>query len=155
MKRALVALVSLLLVTGVAAEALGRWRGSGPIYSVAAVQAGLARDPGAWVNRTLRVRGIAQPCGGMLDGPSGFCYGGLPVLVDDKIAGPGIQFGRGRPNPLYAALRHIPRLGNMVPPPAEFFWSRPATYSVEIVVDTMPAFGTGAAYEALLQDAAP
>jgi hypothetical protein len=59
---------------------------------------------------------------------------------------------RGQPDPIYAPLRTIPLLRDLVPAPAAFHWGVPATYTVEIVwlPDAVPYD-----YEALLLDAAP
>jgi hypothetical protein len=153
----LVALLSMLLVAGLAATALGRQGGRSPVYSVAALRAGLDRDPGAWLNRTLRVRGVAAPCEVTMSGPNSPCRGGLPVLLDDTAVheDAALPLGRGRPDPAYAALRRIPLLGHLVPSPPYFAWGMPATYTVEIVVEPFPVAGTVDGYRVLLLDAAP
>ena len=55
----LLVLLGLALVTGLALAAIDRGPDRGPGYTVAQVQAGLARRPRAWVGRTVWVRGRA------------------------------------------------------------------------------------------------
>jgi hypothetical protein len=57
----LAALLGPLLATALAVAALGGGVGRVPEHSVPEVLAGLARDPQAWLGRTVRPRGIALP----------------------------------------------------------------------------------------------
>jgi hypothetical protein len=153
----LVGLLSLLLVADLVATAHSRHGERGPVYSVAALRAGLVRDPGAWLNRTVRVRGVAAPCEVTMSGPNSPRRGGLPVLLDNSTAGgdAALPFGRAQPDPAYAALRRLPLLGRLVPSPADFAWGTPAAYTVEIVAEPFPVAGTVDGYRLLLVDAAP
>jgi hypothetical protein len=156
----LAGLLGLVLLTGLAVAVLGSQGHRSRVYTVAELRAGLHQDPGTWVGRTLRVRGVVMWCGATLTGlPTAPCIRGLAVLRGVTGAGEGssLLLGRGQPDPAYAPLRGIPLLGYLLPAPAAFHWGVPATYTVEIVALPAARPDTKAMYdyEALLQDAAP
>ena len=77
--------------------AIPRFTVSPPVYTVAQVQAGLARDPSAWVGRTVLVRGEVD--GGwfgfrLLAARLGGMAGGAVTGVVRHIAAPPIRVGR-------------------------------------------------------------
>ncbi len=52
--------LGIALLAGLVASVVGRPSSpAGPVYTVAQVRAGLARQPGAWAGRTLLVHGVA------------------------------------------------------------------------------------------------
>ena len=62
--------------------------GRSPVYSAAAVQAGLARNPEAWVGRTVRVRGTAVAAGCFMATESALALCSPPRLwLDDADPG--------------------------------------------------------------------
>jgi len=81
--------VGMAVLAGLVAAVVSRlFSSDGPVYTVAQVRAGLARQPAAWAGRTLLVRGSAtQTLWGIRSTPSGayevhFCnarfFGGHP-----------------------------------------------------------------------------
>lgn len=55
-------LLGCVLAARLALGAIGGWPGHDPVYTVAQVRAGLARDAEVWVGRSVLVRGMADPC---------------------------------------------------------------------------------------------
>jgi hypothetical protein len=155
MRVLLLALLGLVLVTSLAVPMLLSQGQERRVYTLAAVRTGLERDPRAWLRRALRVRGVAVPCGDTLAAPNMHCMYGLPVLRAEAGASGGMLLRRGQPDQVYAPLRNIPLLRDLLPAPAAFHWGVPATYMVEIVALPNAIPGTPDDYEALLLDTAP
>jgi len=147
-----------VLLAAVLAVAAFAGVGRSPIYSVAAVQAGLARDPQAWLGRTVLVRGVVEPCLG-----SGslarflHCHRQPQDRLDPDPAteGGSLPLVSGSQNVWLAFLRHLPLMDRVLPPQQTPQWRTLATYRVQL--RAMPAGDcTGQPYyEALLLDAAP
>jgi hypothetical protein len=80
--------LGIALLAGLVAAVVGRPSSpAGPVYTVAQVRAGLARQPGAWAGRTLLVRGSAAEtfwATGPTSGQGHLCdprfFGGHPQL---------------------------------------------------------------------------
>jgi len=102
MKVLCLVLLGLALITGSAVAVLVSQGDGNRVYMVAEVSAGLHQDPGAWVGRTLRVRGVAEPCEYTLPGSASMCWGGLPVLRSDAGVGQvsSVLLWRGQPDPV-------------------------------------------------------
>jgi hypothetical protein len=153
------ALLCLLLAGGLAAVALVRPPAHGPVYTVAQVQAQLARRPRAWTGRMLLVRGVAEVTVCVSTTPDGplLCAPPRAVLRD---AGPPAASGSlplvwAGPNPLLAVVRRVPLLGGLVPVPQVMDWGEVVTYRVELRTTADGPCGAGACYEAMVLDAAP
>ncbi len=136
MKRAALALpllAALLLAAGLALpNALRRaFPASPPIYPLATVQAGLQRQPGAWLGRTIYLRGVRvgwQTRGCPLavkhpPAPSASCIVWLSLAAADTptLVGAFQVFApphvAPRPAPV-APLRVLPLIGSLFPLPA-------------------------------------
>ena len=114
----LLALLGLILTTSLlVAITAGSDVTPGAVYSVAQVQAGLADHPQAWVGRTVRVRGMAEPCpwwGGTAR--LWQCADEPLILVSDPadlVAEP-LPLSRLAPDALLAVLRALPLLHDLV-----------------------------------------
>jgi hypothetical protein len=150
-------LLGLLLAGGLAAVACRRPLDTGPVYSVAQVQAGLADHPQAWVGRTVHLRAIAEPCP-LWGTPEGglHCASAQPVLVDQTASLTASLALTWRPQgPLLALLRGVPLLGDLVPAPRVPAWMAAATYHVQLRGVPAPRCGYSPCFQALLLDAAP
>ena len=134
----------------------------GTVYSVAAVNAYLANDPGSWLGRTIQVRGEIVPCiavpsaGG---GPcaeltpdsgrlEGYLKSGMPTAVALPVMHAGLD-------PVRSVVRWVPLLGRLVPAPQELHWGVVATYRVQLASVPNSICGAGACAEARLLDSAP
>jgi hypothetical protein len=104
--------------------------GGAPVYTVGQVEAGLARDPEAWTDRTFLLRGTAivaecphfvAICGPLIVG------GDRPPSMWDRLP-LAAQVG---PSGL-AFLRRIPVLSSILPRAAVIRWDVPATYRVHL-----------------------
>jgi hypothetical protein len=143
----LVAALALVLGAGGAAAIRTSQRADGPVYTVAEVQAHLERNPGAWVGRTLLVRGMVggEPA-----------YDPSPSLVDAS-ASPAVDplpLAREGPDPLWAFLRCLPWLASLAPRAQALHWGEAAVYRVRVQAQTQTYCGASVCYEAVLLDAA-
>ena len=75
MKRALAAVVSLILIAVLVTVLVGHFRPTDHVYMVADVQVGLWRDPQAWIGRTVLIRGLDEQIGLS-------CAGSTRTIVD-------------------------------------------------------------------------
>jgi hypothetical protein len=157
MKRYLPVLCAgLCLLLGLALAVCGL-RDRGPIYSVAAIQARLARHPDAWVGRTLLVRGVAvaPPCAQqsvtvVLCGPLRFA-----LRDPDPAAAPlGMALAWAGSDSLLTSLRRVPFVGSIVPAPQAIRWDVVAVYRVRFRALAGRSCGVGC-YAAVVLDAAP
>ncbi len=106
-----------------------------PVYSVAQISAGLARNPAAWVGRTLLVRGTAvelYPCAPSVT----LCYL-QALLLDDATQNAGVQFPLEvqAGDSTWNILRRVPVVGSLLTRgtgPAPVDWNEPAVYSVQL-----------------------
>jgi hypothetical protein len=153
----LVALLSLLLAGLVVAAALSAGHGDqAPVYPVAAVQAGLARDPAAWLGRAVRVRGVAVLCvsSDSQSDPS-LCSHGSTYLLDAAEANQVLPLAWAGSDPLLAVVRRVPLLGGLLPAPQVVHWAAVATYHVALRAVPGERCGVPSCFEALLLDAEP
>jgi hypothetical protein len=140
-------------------------RDHGPSYTVSQVQAGLAHDPRAWTNRTLRLRGVATAVGCWVTaaglGEDGmkrtdWCPPPRFVLGDaDPTAVAALPLAWTSPDPLLAIGRRVPPLSALLPAPQAVDWGEAAVYRVRVLAQTQTYCGARVCYEALLLDAAP
>ena len=149
--------VCLALLLSIVISAVGR-PSSGTIYSLAAVQAGLARDPDVWVNRTVRVRAIATGCmapaGPARISPCAEVAGGLyGVGATNTISYTPVTDGPS--DPWLSFLRRLPLLGSLAPPAQRLDWGVTGAYRVRFRLAPTGLCGGGACVNAVLLDAAP
>jgi hypothetical protein len=150
-------LLGLALASGLAAVALRRPLDHGPVYTLAQVQAQLKRQPGAWVGRTVRVRGVATKCFMLLEHGYFRC---LPLL-QPHLSDPDLEVASepllawAAPDPLLAFVRRVPLLGGPLPAPQAVDWWEVATYRVELRAIADGPCGAGTCYVAVVLDAAP
>jgi hypothetical protein len=144
------------LVGGIASSLPER----GPVYAVAALQTHLAHEPAAWVNRTVRVRAIANAdgCSRWSSAERPTCLEWQALLFDpgaDAKARP-LPLARGPVSPLLVALRRAPFLSRLAPSPQKVVWDATATYRIRLrAVPCRPGGSAPCGYAALLLDAAP
>jgi hypothetical protein len=125
-----------------------------PVFSVAALQRQVVRDPGDWLGLTVRVRGRAatyktwSPPDSIVtrvelrDADTPFSSSGLPLVWDGG-------------DPLLTSLRQLPLLGQLVPPPQVIRWGARATYRVRLRVVPATSCMVLPCIEADLVDATP
>ncbi len=117
---------------------------AGAVYTVARVRAGLARNPQAWVGRTILVRGLVIRCRlveGCIALPPGIprvgLVDGIPIIEMPRAAvlsqALPLQVGE---DPLRSFLRLIPLLRGVVPAPRQLSPAQPTTYRVRLIVET-------------------
>jgi hypothetical protein len=147
----LIGVLGLLLATVLAVAALARRPVQGPVYSVAQVEAQLARAPERWVGRTVRVSGVAWPCLGWAYRP---CLIHVPLLADAD-ARVGLALARQTAHPLLAVVQALPLVGRLVPPEQAPRWGVLASYRVQIRAVPRAACTYWPCYEALLLDTRP
>jgi hypothetical protein len=158
MVRSRVALLAVLGLAGLAPAVAGlsAQLDPGPVYTVAQVQAQLARRPGAWAGRTVRVSGRAVACAIRFERGYLRCVGEEPRLIDPD-AGPAsepLPLVWGARDRLLTMVRRVPLLGGLLPAPQAVTWGAVATYRVGLqVIPGEPC--AAACYEAVLLDAAP
>jgi hypothetical protein len=148
-------LATSLVVTITAGSALT----PGTVYTAPQVQAGLADQPQAWVGRTVRVRGMAEPC--PYSGGTAYlwqCADDPLILVSDSTdrgAVP-LPLSPSAPNALLAVLRNLPLLHDLAfrSPAVPVF--APERFQVQVrSVDVQTCGGRSPCYEAVLLDATP
>jgi len=159
---ALVALLIGVRACLIAFAASSSAGGGGPIYSLASVQAGIARAPAVWSGRALRIEGrlhaayadeMCAPRAAYCDtskhylfdlaadAPAGTSIGGSVTLLDAGIApqapNPQLTLLVGAPDPLLGRLRQIPLLKSLLPQPQAMRFGKGAVYRVR--VERVPA----------------
>jgi hypothetical protein len=146
MKRRLSSLVCLLglLLTGLVFATLSRHQDQGPAYSLAQIQAHLARQPGRWLGRTVRVRGMVEisGCVGWEAGRVESCRDRSAYLLGRDGASL-LPVAGWEPDPLLAALRRLPLAGGLVPAPQAARWGALATYRVRLLDAAPGTLGEG------------
>jgi hypothetical protein len=123
----------------------------GPVVTVTEVEHALARDPAGWSGRIVRVRGRAARYVSWQAPDSLVTH---LVLVDPAPA-PSTQplaIVWGRPDPVLAALRQVPLVGAVVPPPQHLQPGSTAVYRVQVLAPTGRASAGGSV---VLLDAEP
>lgn len=147
---ALLGALLALSFAAASAAAIGAGHGNhARVYSLAVVQAGLARSPEAWVGRTIMVRGMVVT-GSPADYPS-------PSLMDADAAAAvdPLPLARAGPDPLRAFLRRLPWLGSLASGAQAIRWDEVAIYRVQLRVQVRAHCDGIRCYEAVLLDAAP
>jgi hypothetical protein len=163
-------MLGLALGGGLLAWIVTRPSASGPVYTVAALQAHLAQEPAAWLNRTIRVQAVVYA-----DGCATWSGDTLPTCLEwqallfnasaDASVHP-LALARGPVPSLLAVLRRVPFLHWGTPAPQVVHWETPApqvvhwetvaTYQIQLrAVSCRRGGAPPCAYEALLLDAAP
>lgn len=133
-----------------------------PVYSVAALRAGLLRSPGRWVEHTVRVRGVADSrC--QTGSGAGLPGRGQPVcsawradLQDPAGARATAEVSLLlAPPALLTALRRLPLARWLVGAPQQIQWGTLSTYRVRLQAAPPAMCATPPCYAALLLDAVP
>jgi hypothetical protein len=106
------------------------------VYSVATLQATVARNPRQWVGRVVQVRALAEPClaWGSLHSPLR-CTALHPDLVDPEGAGlvdPLPLVLNTDDHSLLGFLRQLGLINRLVPAAAVPAWDTLQTYSVRL-----------------------
>jgi hypothetical protein len=125
---------------------------AGQLYTVAQVQAGLLRNPAAWTDRTIWLRGTAVglPC------PSDLAACGPQTLLVGTGAQPlvfaQLSVAAQADNDVLRFLRRVPGLGVVLLQPPTLRWNVVATYRVRMrALSCAPI--SPACYEVVVQDA--
>jgi hypothetical protein len=128
-----------------------RTGGWGPVYSVAAVKQHLAQNPNGWSGRTVLVR--ARAIQERFWAPPDRLVTSI-ALVDPtattSIGSLSLQWSQ--PDLLLAALRRLPLLGHLVPPPQRPHWDGLAVYRLQLCA---PPGCVPSEADAVLLDATP
>jgi hypothetical protein len=149
-------LLGLLLAAGLAVPASSWLPAHGPVYTVAQLQAQLARDPAAVVGRTVGVRGIAIPAAcSTWDAEQDFpCPDRWRQGIVDPDGVTLLPLTVGAANPLLAFVRRVPLLGDLLPAPQALDWGEVATYRVQVRALPQGSCGMGRCVAAILLEAA-
>ena len=156
MARLLTALVALSVVVLAAGlmRATVHTRTPEPVYSFATVRAQLARDPAAWMGRSILVQAMAVAYHQRFDRGT--------ALTEIDLTDAGAQWSkqylpvlRGTPDPVVALLRRLPLLGHVLPAPQPLRWGVPAIYRLHFREVPCSAGAPQLCYIALLLDPAP
>jgi hypothetical protein len=152
-------LVAILLAGTIALAArglAGLATGAQPVYPVAAVEAGMRRDPSAWIGRTVLIRGVVL--GRFLDPgcsrptcPGTGAYSLAPSLSAAGMTPALLPLVPGSAGAWLAALRHIPVLRRFLPRPRAVQLFKEATYRVHLQ-EGHQACGARACMDAILVD---
>jgi len=125
----------------------------GSVYRVSQVAAALDHDPGAWVGRTVLVRGVAfqlvKGCG-----VRQWCAQGL-YEPGARRPGPILLLEPGQADPFVARLRRVPILGGLAPPAQHLRGQVVAVYRVRFQVVPYASCDAHPCVTALLVDATP
>jgi hypothetical protein len=134
------------------------------VYALATLESHLARDPAAWLHRSLRVRALLGGQCTALAGPyTPACAAWRMALTDPNASGDSGLYGTVRPLPLVwgeappvlAFLRRLPMVGQMLPRPQIVHSSVPAVYQIQLRPTACVVSADPPCYEALLLDAIP
>jgi hypothetical protein len=144
-----------------------------PVFPVAIVDAGLSERPDAWVGRTIRVEGViygtwcdvTAPCA-RLDGSPESLFrvagGDRFVLVSAQdppphqydVQQPSLLLALGPAGSLLTALRRLPLIGGLSPPPQRFEWGVPTVLQVRLQPRSCPFSSRRWCYEGVVLDGA-
>jgi hypothetical protein len=153
--------IASLLLAATCALAVMRHGDPGQVYAVVQVQAGFAHRPGAWVGRTILVRGEVVACLAVPSADNGRCAGLAPpdwqpssptpwrAAIDPMALVP------AEIDPFRTLLRRLPLLGAFLPAPPILHWGAVTTYRVRLQAAVNNGCGTGACVEAILLGSAP
>lgn len=145
-------LTVVMVVSWMPLSARGRAARREPLYTVAQLSTYLTAQPGQWVGRVVQVRAVAVVV------PQWLSHGSLPFkrmvprLVDPAGGGdlPGdLALVCGPEDRVFGALRRVPLLGRLLPPPQVLVWTRPTIYRIRLEVARDPG---DAPYAAVLLD---
>ena len=153
----LLAALLFALPLSLATRALATSPAAGPVYTLAALDADLARRPRAWLGRTLRVQALlGGKCVAMVGLYTQSCASWEMALTDpagDQAVAP-LPLTWGDPPSLIALLRRLPLLGWLAPPPQIAHSSATATYRIKLQTTPCAALDDGpVCYGAQLLDA--
>src|SRR5579871_4445084 len=154
-------LLAILLAIGLfgVAVALSRTRltphGSGartePLYTVAQLSGQLTAHPDVWVGREVQVRAVAVVVPVWVSHETLPFRLMVPRLVDPEGGG-GFPLVLGPEDRVLGALRRLPIVGGLVPPPQMRVWERPAIYWIRLEAARSPGYDP---YAAVLLDTRP
>jgi hypothetical protein len=154
----LIAALGLVVVAVLAVVARARPFDRSLVYSVVDLRRHLAEDPRPWLGRRLLVRGEAIAVACPVDpGTPGLCAPPWGYLTDPgpSLAVDPLPLEWAGADPLLTAVRHLPLLGDFIPPPQVVHWEQVAVYRVQLRAAAIGVCGIPPCYEALLLDAAP
>jgi hypothetical protein len=130
---------------------------NGPVYTVTALRAHLAREPDSWLNRPLRVHALAGVCIRWMVSQGPPCVDWLPALADPgaPAASGSIPLEQRVISPLATFLRRLPLAGWFVPSPKTVSWGMVGIFDIQLRRSSCDLSGTPGCYEALLLDVEP
>jgi len=110
---------------------------TGPVYTVAQVQAGIGHHPRSWVGRTVLVRALATPLGASCPASVPYCTNVVLSDRDPELGStPSLVAMAAPPDPFWSVLRAVPLMDRVIPDPQEVAWQRVATYRVHFSAQT-------------------
>jgi hypothetical protein len=148
----------LLLGGGLAGTQLaGHSPSSGAVYTVAEVRERLDREPSTWLQRTVRVRAVAQMQTVLMSTSGASTSVRVPALMDPgaRPTAPWLLLAPGARSRDREFLRGLPLLRGLVAPPQTPAWGTPTVYDVTLQRTTCLVPQAQPCYEADLVDAAP
>ena len=171
-----VAVLAALALSAVVVAAIQSRQLSVPVYTPGQVKAGLSQNPGAWVGRTVLVRGTLIDVG--LEFPHAPNLQPAPLVLAPPIpprhllglsptfsatliyvmslkAGEVLVLQRVQPDSVISLLRNLPLAGRLFPPAKHVNTFSPAVYRVQILAPNpsctpISAYLVRACYDALL-----
>lgn len=126
-----------------------------PVHSVAQLRQDLAASPRTWVGRVVDVRAVAYGCWALGGPGNATCRIWRPELLDSPEQTDGLALRWAAPDRLLSALRRLPLIGGLVPPPQVTRWDTPAIYRVQLRALPRPVPSGQPWAAAVLLDAAP
>lgn len=127
-----------------------------PVSAMDVLRADVARDPHAWLGRSLRVRAsYTERCAQWSSTAATGCVrwqDGLVGAGDSAVAAP-LPVVWERAPVLASLLRRVPIMARFVPAPQPVYWGVPRVYSVRLAMHPCPQGGNGGCLEAALVDA--
>ena len=127
---------------------------SGRVYTVAELERQIAHDPESWLGRTVLVQGVTVVYHRRI-----YDQGDRSLVTTIYLSDPGapqwaahVLLIRGPPDPLLAALRHLPLLGYLAPRPQAPRLEQAAVYRIQL--STLPRSAWSSCEVAVLLDAA-
>lgn len=164
-RRLRVAILTLCLVAilpWLDAHLVSQATASGSIYSVAALEARLARNPAALLHRSVRVRAqLGGQCTAVVGLYTRTCTAWRVALTDQNAPADPQPDGYARPlplawgeaSPILAFLRRLPLVRQMIPPPQILHSGVPAIYQIDVQPTTCVLSADPPCYQARLLDA--
>jgi hypothetical protein len=156
-------LAMLVGLTGLALVICYAWIGSlqpgetGKVYTLSELEARLARVPGSWLARPLRVWALAQPCPTAGSPHAALhCLTFKPVLVDpdDMSLTAPLPLADAPGNSFHDLLSNVPLIGSLLPLQA-VRWDRPAVYRLRLLAPPAGTCADPGCYTAVLLDGVP